>query len=331
MSNAEVDPLTRLAIQHGTDKWGAHFYTPLFHELFSQRRDRPIRLLEIGISGYDLKTMGGASLAMWAGYFSRGQITGIDIAEKRLALDPRIKLYRGSQDDPVFLRKVCEERGPFDIIIDDGSHVPKQVAASFHILFPSLVDGGIYLIEDVQTTFWPDFGGSFLDGGETMKLVRTVVECLNHAEIAVVTRSHPLPPYAKQIKALRAFHNVIVIDKGDNGEPSNFACDPNNPHAANAIKIIEQELERAPTAAGMAHLVDVYLMSGNIIGAREIAEKAASLWPTNIAVLTAAFTAASRRKDVPAITNYLERILQIEPDNARLQRALAEARAELGQ
>jgi hypothetical protein len=131
----EIDPLTRLAIKYGTDKWGAHFYTPLYHELFSQLRERPVRLLEIGVGGDHLKTVGGASLAMWAEYFSSGQITGIDIVEKRLALNPRVRLLQGSQADPAFLKKVCDERGPFDIIIDDGSHVPKQLVTSFNILF----------------------------------------------------------------------------------------------------------------------------------------------------------------------------------------------------
>jgi hypothetical protein len=141
----EIDPLTRL-IEHGTDKWGPHFYTPVYRELFSKLRDREIRLLEIGVGGYDIKTLGGASLAMWADYSLNGQITGIDNAEKRLDLSPRVKLFRGSQEDPAFLKQVCSERGPFDIVIDDGSHVPKHVVGSFHVLFPSLADGGLHIL-----------------------------------------------------------------------------------------------------------------------------------------------------------------------------------------
>jgi hypothetical protein len=320
----ELDPLTRLAIKHGTDKWGPHFYTPLYHQLFCHLRDRPIRLLEIGVGGYDLKTVGGASLAMWADYFPAGQISGIDIAEKHLALDPRIKLFRGSQDDPIFLKTVCDERGPFDIIIDDGSHVPKHVVTSFHILFPALSDDGIYLIEDVQTAFWPSFGGSTMHGGETVKLTRTVIECLNHAEIAVADRSHSFPSFAKQIKALRAFHNVLVIDKGDNSEPSNFAYDLNNPYAVRAVKVIEQQLENTPTAEGMANLSDLYLRGGNLARAKAIADEAAARWPTNPTALMAAYAVAMRRNDTPAGIKYLDRILQIEPDNAALQRARAE-------
>jgi hypothetical protein len=251
---------------------------------------------------------------MWADYFSNGQITGIDNAEKRLDLSPRVKLFRGSQEDPVFLKQVCSERGPFDVI-DDGSHVPKHVVVSFHVLFPSLADGGMYVIEDMQTAFWPNFGGSILDGGETLKLARTVIGCLNHAEIEIVDRSHSFPFYAKDIKAFRAFHNLLVIEKGDNGEPSNFAYDLNNPYAADAVKNIEQQLESAPTAEGLANLSDLYLTGGNLIRAKEVADKALSLWPTNVAAIMAAI-------------DYLERIIQIEPDNGPLQKALERAHAQ---
>ena len=319
----ELDPLTRLAIKYGTDKWGPHFYTPLYHELFCHLRDQPIRLLEIGVGGNDLKTFGGASLAMWADYFANGQITGIDIAEKRLTLDARVRVFCGSQDDSAFLKQVCDERGPFDIVIDDGSHVPEHVVASFNILFPTLKDGGIYVIEDVQTAFWPNFGGSTIDGGETVKLARTIIECLNHAEIAVADSSHSLPTFAKQIKALRAFHNVIVIDKGDNSEPSNFAYDMANPHAAKAVKVIERQLQSAPTAEGMANLSDLYLRGGNLAKAKEFAGEAVSRWPTNSAALMAAYAVAVRQDDISARKLYLDRLLHIEPDNIGLQQARA--------
>lgn len=319
----ELDPLTRLAIKHGTDKWGPHFYTPLYHGLFRHLRDRPIRLLEIGVGGYDLKTSGGASLSMWAEYFANGQITGIDTAEKRLMLDARVRIFRGSQDDSVFLKKVCDERGPFDIIIDDGSHVPEHVVASFHILFPTLTEGGVYVIEDVQTAFWPNFGGSTMHVGDTVKLTRTIIECLNHAEIAVADRSHSFPAFAGQIKALRAFHNLIVIDKGDNSEPSNFAYDMGNPHIARAVKAIEHELQNAPTAEGMANLSELYCRGGDLAKAKEVAGEAVSRWPTNSAALMAAYTVAVRQNELSASTQYLDRLLQIEPDNAALQRARA--------
>jgi tetratricopeptide (TPR) repeat protein len=201
--------------------------------------------------------------------------------------------------------------------------VPKHVVASFNILFPTLKDGGIYVIEDVQTAFWPNFGGSTMHGGETVKLTRTIIECLNHAEIAVADQSHSFPAFAKQIKALRAFHNVIVIDKGDNSEPSNFAYDMGNPHAAKAVKAIERQLRSAPTAEGMANLSDVYRTGGNLARAKEIADEALSRWPTNSAALMAAYAIAIQQNDISARKQYLDRLLQIEPDNVALQQARA--------
>lgn len=325
----DLDPLTRLAIRYGTDKWGTHFYTPLYHELLSHLRDQPVRLLEIGVGGYDLKTVGGASLAMWADYFPMGEITGIDPLEKRLRLDPRIKLFRGSQDDPAFLKQICEERGPFDIIIDDGSHVPKHMVGSFNVLFPSLVDGGIYVIEDMQTAFWPHFGGSMLHGGEIMKLVRTVIECLNHAEISIVDRSHAFPPFAKKIKSFRAYHNVLIIDKGNNDEPSNYAYDLNNPKVMSAIEAMEKELGKSPTAEGLANLTNSYLVGGNIAKAKAVIDRALSSWPEHAIVLMAAYFVAKRQNDLAAKVHYLERILRIEPDNVIVQGVMNDASAEL--
>jgi len=318
----EIDPLTRLAIKHGTDKWGSHFYTPVYHELFSEFCDRPLRLLEIGVGGNSIKTLGGNSLAMWADYFPNGQITGIDNVEKRLDLNQRVKIFHGSQEDLPFLERVCAERGPFDIVIDDGSHIPKHVVISFNAIFPYVVDGGIYVIEDVQTAFWPDFGGSILHGGDTLKLGRTVIECLNHAEIASVDQSHSFPFYAKEIRAFRAFHNLLVIEKGDNSEPSSRAYDPNNPYAVNAIRTIEEQLEDAPTAEGLANLSSVYALGGNLVKAQEAADRALSLWPKSVAALFYAYVAASRRGDLPATIDYLERLLKIEPDNVFFQQEL---------
>ena len=148
----EIDPLTRLAIRHGTDKWGPHFYTPVYHELVRFPRPTDV-LLEIGVGGYDVKTLGGNSLAMWAEYFAKGEITGIDKAEKRLDLHPRVKIFHGRQEDPAFLKKVCDARGPFDIVIDDGSHIADHIVASFNALFPAAAAGGLYVIEDTQTGY----------------------------------------------------------------------------------------------------------------------------------------------------------------------------------
>ena len=52
----------------------------------------------------------------------------------------------------------CQEdliaREPWDIIIDDGSHVPYHQVFSFFSLWKAVVPGGLYVIEDVETNYW---------------------------------------------------------------------------------------------------------------------------------------------------------------------------------
>jgi tetratricopeptide (TPR) repeat protein len=96
-----------------------------------------------------------------------------------------------------------------------------------------------------------------------------------------------------------------------------------NPHAANAVKAIERELQSTPTAEGMANLIDLYLRGGNLAKAKEIAEKAVSQWPTNSTALIAAYVVADRENDIAARKQYLDRLLEIEPDHMGLQQARA--------
>ena len=181
---------------------------------------------------------------------------------------------------------MLEEHGPFDIVIDDGSHIPKHVIASFNILFPKLADDGLYVIEDVQTSFWPQFGGSVLDGGATMHLAKTILEHLNHAEIKIVQPKRQVADFVKSIRSFRAYHNIFVIEKGDNTEPSNYDYRLDNIHAARALRTIQDELKRSPTAAGYANLIDFYRYARNLPEAWAVANDALTKWPDHSGVLS---------------------------------------------
>jgi hypothetical protein len=323
----DIDELTRLAIKHGTDKWGPHFYTPIYHQLFGRLRNRPIRLLEIGVGGYNVPDVGGASLAMWAEYFAKGRIVGIDVFEKTLDLGPRVTVLRGSQDDRAFVEQVIRDHGPFDIVIDDGSHVPAQVVASFGILFPSVADGGFYVIEDVQTTYWPEYGGA-PDGGETMALARSMFDLLNHAEIRVGNPDWPVPELAKTIKSFRAYHNLLFFEKGDNSEPSNIRPDGDNPHAAKALETMEQELDRSPTPEGMANLAALYLMFNKPFEAFETIEKGLALAPKNLTLLEAASIVAGAVNRLGDMNAFIMRAAALRPRDPGLQAKLTQMQAQ---
>jgi hypothetical protein len=215
---AKTRDLTALAKHFRTDKWGGHFYTPHYQFHFEQMREQPIRLLEIGIGGYGDKGRGGNSLRMWKHYFPNAQIVGLDIQDKKFVEEDRIKVYQGDQSDPETLRRINEESGPFDIILDDGSHRVWHVLPTFEILYPLLADGGMYVIEDVQSSYWPEWGGSddLNSPDTTMGLAKRLADSLNYEEY--VDENYQPTYYDLNVVAVHLYHNLVMVRKGRNVE-----------------------------------------------------------------------------------------------------------------
>lgn len=134
-------------------KW-AHYF-PIYERVFSDLRRRPIRFLEIGVAR-------GGSLKAWRRYFDPGTtIVGIDVDPNcRRFDDPanNVHVRIGGQQDPAFLSQLVAEFGPFDAVLDDGSHIPSFTIDSFRFLFANgLRDGGVYLVEDVHSNYWKEY------------------------------------------------------------------------------------------------------------------------------------------------------------------------------
>jgi hypothetical protein len=171
--------LTALGRVYWTDKTYLHCYTHHYQQHLQDFRGRSIRLLEIGIGG-DSPTWGGASLRMWRDYFPLGEIHGLDINDKQID-EPRIFIHRGDQSDEDFMRSLGREHGPFDVIIDDGSHVNAHIQSSFAALFRDyLRPNGIYAIEDMATAYNPTFGGGPPGSlGTSVELVKSMIDAVN--------------------------------------------------------------------------------------------------------------------------------------------------------
>jgi hypothetical protein len=210
--------LCALAEHFGTDKWGTHRYAQHYQRHLEHLRRREFALLEIGVGGYRRAGVGGASLRAWERFLPQARIIGLDIEDKSFVDGGRIRTYQGSQDDPELLARMSREAGPFLVVIDDGSHRPLHVRKTFSILFPLLLDGGIYAIEDTQTSYWPERGGSEdrHDPGTSMAMVKDLVDGLNYEEY--VDEDYQ-PTYSDlHVVALHAYHNLVLVEKGTNRE-----------------------------------------------------------------------------------------------------------------
>ena len=174
--------LDSLGLKYGTDKSSSfHSYTKIYEKYFEHLRSKPIKFLEIGFSH-------GASAHMWQDYFNNARLFFIDIdpsAINFLTYFKRTSLHFANQEDPAELNHFIEQVGnDFDIIIDDGGHTMNQQITSFKILFPHLKSGGIYVIEDLHTSYpyGPNYALAYGSGNPAqqtaVEFLKTLIDCV---------------------------------------------------------------------------------------------------------------------------------------------------------
>jgi len=215
--------LTALAKLYVTDKAITHSYTQHYMKHLRKFKYKKIKLFEIGVGGNEKPNEGGNSLKMWKKYFPFGKIYSLDLYEKSALQEKRIIIYQGSQADAEILKQITDETGLLDIIIDDGSHINEHIIESFKLLFPKLKDGGVYVIEDLQTSYWEEFGGDSKDlknSKTAMNFFKGLTDCLNYQEIP--DENYKESYFDKKIVSIHFYHNLVFIDKGNNDEESNM-------------------------------------------------------------------------------------------------------------
>ncbi len=140
-----MDKLTELGMKYGTDKAGYHTFTG-FYSKFVDRFKNPT-MIEIGIDN-------GASLKMWEEYYGTPKIVGVDINDKKQFDTKNIKTLIADQGNVRDLVNKCTQvASEYDLIVDDGSHIYSHQISCFVSLFPYLKSGGVYILEDLHTSF----------------------------------------------------------------------------------------------------------------------------------------------------------------------------------
>jgi len=207
--------LESLAIRYGTETWARHCYASRYESHFKDLRRTRFTLLEIGIGGDRREGAGDASLHVWKHFFRNAQIVGVDLADKSFVNGKRIITYQGNQTDADLLRSIAKKHRRLKIVIDDGSHRPEPVRATFAILFPLLSDGGFYAIEGTQASYSPRPGGSLdlKDSATTMGMIKDLLDGLNYEEFG---DRQPRCYADSHVVAVHAYHNLVIIEKGRN-------------------------------------------------------------------------------------------------------------------
>lgn len=194
------------------DKWSNYF--EFYERYFSKFRGKPVRMMEIGVAK-------GGSMKMWRHYFGEDAIIiGVDInPECRQFESGNTHIEIGSQEDPVFLKSLKKKYPPFDIILDDGGHTMKQQIVSFEHLYDHVKDGGIYMVEDCCTSYWPAFGGGLKNPCSFIEYAKDLVDKVNAFFYSACTGEKFPASLTCKIRGLHFHTGMVVLEKGENPEP----------------------------------------------------------------------------------------------------------------
>ena len=199
--------LKEIGLKYPTNK-NDYGFLDIYEKYFKNLREKKLNILEIGVDK-------GDSLRLWKEYFFNSNICGIDIDKKDFIIED-VKIYQGNQNDKMLLDKIAQKHGKFDIIIDDGSHVSKHIINSFNYLFDHLSKNGIYIVEDLQTSYIPRYGGSrvnLIKKNSSMNFFKSLSDSVNY-------ENFDRPFFKKNrfdglIESVHFYQNIVFIFKVD--------------------------------------------------------------------------------------------------------------------
>jgi hypothetical protein len=232
--------LDELALKYNTDKSSAdHQYTQFYQKHIGHLN--PQKMLEFGIYSTGLPSeyaKAGASLKMWYEYFTTAEIIGIDLHDYSCLNNDRIftqaancelrhiddydtsvlnpwlqHLYNQFPGGRIGMNEIVDKYGvDYDIIIDDAPHTQRSNQTVLGFMFPYLKSGGIFIIEDLHTSYSPskDVYNSF---PETSK---TTLWMLQHYIETKQIESDFMT--SDEIDYLEEHIDHIVIERGKNSE-----------------------------------------------------------------------------------------------------------------
>jgi hypothetical protein len=180
---------------------------PIYERHFKPWQGKSLTFLEIGVKR-------GGSLKMWQLYFGPlARIVGIDIDPDCAAHEvPGIFVRIGDQSDPAFLQSVIDAFGVPDVVLDDGSHRMEHISESFAFLYPRLPKNGVYMVEDLHTAYWKNYGGGLHEERSFINICKHLIDKLNahHSRGAVEPDA-----FTNQTFGMSFYDSVVAFDKGE--------------------------------------------------------------------------------------------------------------------
>lgn len=202
-------------------KW--KHYLNIYDHHFKRFIGKNPTILEIGV-------FKGGSLEMWNHYFdSECFIYGIDInpeckkIPKNLNVN-NIQIDIGNQEDKKFWKEYLSDKPKFDIIIEDGGHTMKQQITTYEQVIDHVADNGVYLCEDLHTSYWKNFGGGYMKNNTFIEYSKKFIDMLNYYHIknpdnTLKENKKKYQKFRNNIKSVHYYDSIIVLEKGHIDKP----------------------------------------------------------------------------------------------------------------
>jgi len=150
------ESLDKLFIRFNSDKatqfelgdktFKGHNYSPFYEKYFEKFKNKNnLKILEIG-------TLRGAAAASFYHYFQEPKIYCLDVSPfQTYFYSKNIRtIYCNTRSKNTINSVAKYLNHKFDIIIDDGSHNVTDQTLTLNTFLPTLITGGIYVIEDMS-------------------------------------------------------------------------------------------------------------------------------------------------------------------------------------
>ncbi|NER06915.1 MAG: class I SAM-dependent methyltransferase [Okeania sp. SIO3C4] len=186
-------------------KWTHYF--EIYERHLSRFRNQEVHVVEIGVNQ-------GGSLQMWKKYFGdNAYIYGVDINSRCKQLEEeRIKIIIGNQKNRNFLKQMKNLCPRIDILIDDGGHTMLQQINTFEELFPHISENGVYICEDLHTSYWTRYGGGYRNPNSFIEYSKTLVDKLN-AWHSRDPESFQVTDFTRSAHSMHYYDSILVIEK----------------------------------------------------------------------------------------------------------------------
>lgn len=195
--------------QNVSDKWVNYF--DIYDECFNRHIGNNANVLEIGVQN-------GGFLQILSKYLKNATLYGVDIDPRvlNLNLESNIHIYNFDITDKHTLKQQFKNI-EFNIIIDDGSHICSDIIQTFKLFFSKLKPGGVFLIEDLHTSYWQSHGGSYLGADSAIEFFKKFADLLNFYHIKEQHFEKNLSSDDRYIfqwlRSIYFYDSVVVIHK----------------------------------------------------------------------------------------------------------------------